>query len=43
MRLLLLAIALLLVAASFYVDYRWKRWLAEQREARKRKPDEFQR
>ena len=41
MRLILLLAALLIVAGSFYADYRWKRWIARQRDERERSGDEF--
>jgi hypothetical protein len=34
---------LCVVVGSFYADYRWKRWMAKQREQRERGPDEFRR
>lgn len=36
MRLLLGIIIFVLVVGSIYADYRWKRWMAAQREARER-------
>jgi hypothetical protein len=43
LRLILLLAALLVLAGSFYADYRWKRWIANQREKRERSGDEFRR
>ena len=43
MRLMLLVVGLLVVGALMYLDYRWKRWIAKQREERKRAGDEFRR
>jgi len=43
MKLLLALVVLAIVAGSVYADYRWKRWLAKQREERQRRPDEFRR
>jgi hypothetical protein len=40
---MLILVGLVVVAASFYVDYRWKRWIAKQREERERSGDEFRR
>jgi hypothetical protein len=40
-RLILLLAGLLVVAGSFYADYRWKRWIARQRDERERSGDEF--
>jgi hypothetical protein len=31
MRIFLGIVALLLIAGSFYADYRWRRWVAERR------------
>ncbi len=36
MKLLLTLVVLIIVAGSFYADYRWKRWIAKQREQRER-------
>jgi len=43
LRLLLILVALIVVAGSFYADYRWKRWLARQREERERSGEEYRR
>jgi hypothetical protein len=40
---LLIIVILALVIGSFYADYRWKRWIARQRERRERSGDEFKR
>jgi hypothetical protein len=40
---LLFVVILAVVAGSFYADYRWKRWIARQREERERGGDEFRR
>ncbi len=34
MKLILAAVVVLLIAGSFYADYRWKRWMAERRAER---------
>jgi len=36
MRLMLMVVGLLVVGVLVYFDYRWKRWMAIQREDRKR-------
>jgi hypothetical protein len=36
LKLLLTLAVLIIVAGSFYADYRWKRWMAKQREQRER-------
>jgi hypothetical protein len=38
MKLLFAAIVVLLIAASFYADYRWKRWIAARRAERENNP-----
>jgi nicotinamide riboside transporter PnuC len=38
MRVILFLVVLVIVAASVYGDYRWKRWMTRQREERER-PD----
>jgi hypothetical protein len=37
MRLTLFVLIAVVVVASFYVDYRWKKWMAEK--SRAREPD----
>jgi len=32
MKILLAIIALLVIAASFYADYKWKQWIAARRD-----------
>jgi hypothetical protein len=34
MKLLLIILAVILIAASFYADYRWRQWLAARRRDR---------
>jgi len=41
MKVLLTLGILAVVAGSFYADYRWKRWIARQREERERGGDDF--
>jgi hypothetical protein len=36
MRLLVGIVLLLLVLGSFYADFRWKRWMADRRDAREK-------
>jgi hypothetical protein len=43
LKFILIFVALLVVAGSFYADYRWKRWIARQREERERSGQEFRR
>jgi len=40
---MLMVVGLLVVGALAYFDYRWRRWMARQREERQRAEDEFQR
>jgi len=35
MKIFLGIVALLLIAGSFYADYRWRRWMAERRAGRR--------
>jgi hypothetical protein len=42
-KLLLTLVALIVIAGSFYADYRWKRWISRQRDQRERGGDEFKR
>jgi hypothetical protein len=41
MWLLLFGVAFVLIAASIYVDYRWKRWIDGQRKQRERLPNDY--
>jgi hypothetical protein len=41
MKLLLALVVLCVIAGSLYADYRWKRWMAQQREQRERDDGEF--
>ena len=41
MRLLVGIVFLLLILGSFYADYRWKRWMAERRDAREKDRESF--
>jgi hypothetical protein len=34
MKILLAIVAVLVIAASFYADYKWKRWMASRRDRR---------
>jgi hypothetical protein len=43
LKLLLILVVLFVVVGSFYADYRWKRWMARQREERERGGDGFKR
>jgi hypothetical protein len=36
LKLLLILVIFFVVAGSFLADYRWKRWIAKQREQRER-------
>jgi hypothetical protein len=38
---LLIIVVLAVIAGSFYADYRWKRWIAKQREERERSREGF--
>jgi hypothetical protein len=39
---ILLALAFVaIVLGSFYADFRWKRWMAKQKQAREQDPDNF--
>jgi uncharacterized membrane protein YqjE len=40
MKMLLLIAVLLLVALSFWADYRWKRWIAERKRERDDEPEQ---
>ncbi len=40
MRLLVGIVLLLLILGSFYADFRWKRWMADRRDAREKDHDE---
>jgi hypothetical protein len=35
MKILLGILAILLIAGSFYADYKWRRWMAERRAGRR--------
>jgi hypothetical protein len=34
MKLVLVIIAILVIAGSFYADYKWRKWMAERRRER---------
>jgi hypothetical protein len=41
MKFLLVTVILVLIAASFYADYKWKRWIAARKQERDHPPSSF--
>jgi hypothetical protein len=41
MKFLIATVVLLLIAASFYVDYKWKQWIAARRQERDHPPNSY--
>jgi hypothetical protein len=40
MKIIVLILGALVVGGSIYADYRWRRWVAAQREERDRNPEQ---
>lgn len=41
MKILLGLLFIAIVLGSFYADFRWKRWMAKQKQTREQDPDSF--
>ena len=41
MKFLIVTVILLLIAASFYADYKWKQWIATRKQERDHPPNSY--